>query len=65
MPLSRERERPLRLLTRMAAARPGCGANQHSGTAGRIESAQVGAFIAYASRRRRALIDRRLSLTEN
>ena len=33
---------------------------QYSGTAGRIENAQVGVFVAYASRLGQALIDRRL-----
>src|SRR4029450_3705426 len=35
---------------------------QYTGTAGRIENAQVGVFLAYASPRGRALIDRRLYL---
>jgi SRSO17 transposase len=35
---------------------------QYSGTAGRIDNAQVGVFLAYASRRGRTLIDRRLYL---
>ena len=35
---------------------------QYSGTAGRIENCQVGVFLAYASRRGRALIDRELYL---
>ncbi|MFF3732059.1 transposase [Streptomyces sp. NPDC002476] len=35
---------------------------QYTGTAGRIENSQVGAFLAYASSRGRALIDRRLYL---
>jgi SRSO17 transposase len=39
-------------------------ARQYSGTAGRIENAQVGVFLAYASRFGRALIDRRLYLPE-
>src|ERR687890_1172413 len=37
---------------------------QYSGTAGRIENAQVGVFLAYASRFGQALIDRRLYLPE-
>ena len=39
-------------------------ARQYSGTAGRIESCQVGVFLAYASRFGQALIDRRLYLPE-
>jgi SRSO17 transposase len=35
---------------------------QYSGTAGRIENCQVGVFLAYASRRGRALVDRELYL---
>jgi len=35
---------------------------QYTGTAGRIENAQVGVFLSYASPRGRALIDRRLYL---
>src|ERR1700756_1957592 len=35
---------------------------QYSGTAGRIETCQVGVFLSYASRFGHALIDRRLSL---
>jgi SRSO17 transposase len=38
---------------------------QYTGTAGRIENAQVGVFLAYASARGRALIDRRLYLPKN
>ena len=38
---------------------------QYTGTAGRIENAQVGVFLAYASERGRALIDRRLYLPEH
>lgn len=38
---------------------------QYSGTAGRIENCQVGVFLAYASARGRALIDRRLYLPEH
>ncbi|MGA5873125.1 IS701 family transposase [Streptomyces cinereoruber] len=37
---------------------------QYSGTAGRIENSQTGVFLAYASGRGRALIDRRLYLPE-
>lgn len=37
---------------------------QYTGTAGRIENSQVGAFLAYASSRGRALIDRRLYLPD-
>lgn len=37
---------------------------QYTGTAGRIENAQVGVFLAYASARGRALADRRLYLPE-
>jgi len=40
-------------------------ARQYSGTAGRVENAQVGVFVAYASRFGRALIDRRLYLPES
>jgi SRSO17 transposase len=40
-------------------------ARQYSGTAGRIENAQVGVFLAYASRFGQALIDRRLYLPES
>jgi hypothetical protein len=39
-------------------------ARQYTGTAGRIENAQVGVFLAYGSRRGHALIDRRLYLPE-
>jgi SRSO17 transposase len=39
-------------------------ARRYPGTAGRIENAQVGVFLAYASRFGRALIDRRLYLPE-
>lgn len=38
---------------------------QYTGTAGRIENAQVGVFLAYATTRGRALIDRRLYLPEH
>jgi len=37
-------------------------AHQHSGTAGRIENSQIGVFLAYASDRGEALIDRELYL---
>jgi SRSO17 transposase len=37
---------------------------QYTGTAGRIENAQVGVFLAYASPRGRALVDRRLYLPQ-
>lgn len=37
-------------------------ARQYTGTAGRIENAQVGVFVAYASRHGQALIDRKLYL---
>lgn len=47
----------------------GCGSagvqRQYTGTAGRIENSQVGVFLAYASSRGRALIDRRLYLPEH
>jgi SRSO17 transposase len=39
-------------------------ARQYSGTAGRVESCQVGVFVAYASRFGQTLIDRRLYLPE-
>lgn len=35
---------------------------QYSGTAGRTENSQIGVFLAYAGRRGRTLIDRRLYL---
>jgi SRSO17 transposase len=38
---------------------------QYTGTAGRIENSQVGVFLAYATSRGRALIDRRLYLPED
>ncbi len=38
---------------------------QYSGTAGRVENCQVGAFLAYASGRGHALIDRELYLPES
>jgi SRSO17 transposase len=37
---------------------------QYSGTAGRIENCQVGVFLAYASAKGRALVDRELYLPE-
>ncbi|MER7826973.1 IS701 family transposase [Streptomyces sp. NPDC096097] len=37
---------------------------QYTGTAGRVENSQVGVFLAYATSRGRALIDRRLYLPE-
>ncbi len=37
-------------------------ARQYSGTAGRIENAQIGAFLAYASGKGHAPIDRELYL---
>jgi SRSO17 transposase len=37
---------------------------QYSGTAGRIENCQLGVFLAYASRRGHALVDRELYLPE-
>src|SRR3954468_22910536 len=37
---------------------------QYSGTAGRIENCQIGTFLAYASPRGHALIDRELYLPE-
>src|SRR5215208_6713671 len=37
-------------------------ARQYSGTAGRIENAQIGVFLAYASDKGHALIDRELYL---
>jgi SRSO17 transposase len=40
-------------------------ARQHCATTGRIENAQVGVFLAYASRFGQALIDRRLYLPES
>lgn len=40
-------------------------ARQYSGTAGRIETCQIGVFLAYASRYGQALIDRRLYLPES
>lgn len=39
-------------------------ARQYSGTAGRIENAQIGVFLAYASSQGHALIDRELYLPE-
>ncbi|WP_374273689.1 IS701 family transposase [Actinoplanes sp. M2I2] len=38
---------------------------QYTGTAGRIENAQVGVFLAYASRHGHALIDRRIYLPKS
>nr|WP_156757043.1 IS701 family transposase [Actinokineospora pegani] len=38
---------------------------QYSGTAGRIENSQIGVFLAYASARGRALIDRELYLPKD
>ncbi|MFE0938462.1 IS701 family transposase [Streptomyces mutabilis] len=38
---------------------------QYTGTAGRVENSQVGVFLAYATSRGRALIDRRLYLPEH
>ena len=38
---------------------------QYSGTAGRIENCQIGVFLAYATRRGHALIDRELYLPES
>lgn len=38
---------------------------QYTGTAGRIENAQVGVFLAYASRHGHALIDRRVYLPKS
>ncbi|MRH93559.1 IS701 family transposase [Nocardia sp. SYP-A9097] len=38
---------------------------QYSGTAGRVENSQLGVFLAYASQRGRALIDRELYLPES
>ncbi|MBS9375990.1 hypothetical protein GON09_005011 [Rhodococcus sp. B50] len=40
-------------------------ARQYSGTAGRIENSQIGVFLAYASDRGRALIDRELYLPKS
>jgi SRSO17 transposase len=39
-------------------------ARQYTGTAGRVENAQVGVFLAYGSSKGQALIDRRLYLPE-
>src|SRR3954447_4924687 len=39
-------------------------ARQYSGTAGRIENAQTGVFLTYASAKGHALIDRELYLPE-
>ena len=38
---------------------------QYSGTAGRVENCQIGTFLAYASQRGHALIDRELYLPES
>ncbi|GHO88572.1 hypothetical protein KSZ_65780 [Dictyobacter formicarum] len=38
---------------------------QHSGTAGRIENCQIGVFLAYASSRGHALVDRELYLPKS
>ncbi|MFD7026501.1 IS701 family transposase [Streptomyces sp. NPDC059917] len=38
---------------------------QHTGTVGRIQNSQVGVFLAYATGRGQALIDRRLHLPEH
>ncbi|GAA2420628.1 hypothetical protein GCM10010421_02410 [Streptomyces glaucus] len=38
---------------------------QYTGTAGRVENSRVGVFLAYATSRGRALIDRRLYLPEH
>jgi SRSO17 transposase len=40
-------------------------ARQYSGTAGRVENAQIGVFLAYASGKGHALIDRELYLPED
>jgi SRSO17 transposase len=40
-------------------------ARQYSGTAGRIENAQIGVFLAYASGKGHALVDRELYLPED
>ena len=47
--------------SRRAASRSGVQ-RQYCGTAGRIENCQIGVFLAYASRRGRALVDRELYL---
>ena len=39
-------------------------ARQYSGTAGRVENCQIGVFLAYASRKGHALIDRALYLPD-
>ena len=39
-------------------------ARQYSGTAGRVENCQIGVFLAYASARGQALLDRELYLPE-
>lgn len=38
---------------------------QYSGTAGKVENCQIGTFLAYASPRGRALIDRELYLPKS
>jgi SRSO17 transposase len=38
---------------------------QYSGTAGKVDNCQLGVFLAYASRKGRAMIDRELSLPES
>lgn len=40
-------------------------AAQYSGTAGRIENCQIGAFLAYATARGHAFVDRELYLPES
>jgi SRSO17 transposase len=40
------------------------GARQYSGTAGRVENCQIGVFLAYASAKGHALIDRELYLPQ-
>jgi SRSO17 transposase len=37
---------------------------QYSGTAGKVDNCQLGVFLAYASRKGRAMIDRELYLPE-
>ena len=37
---------------------------QYSGTAGRIENCQIGVFLAYASQKGRAFLDRELYLPQ-
>ena len=50
--------------SRRASVPPGVQ-RQYSGTAGRVENCQIGTFLAYASRRGHALIDRELYLPES